>query len=135
MALVPIVNSGKYRIRNWTVALNADNSHTLYAESANAPAIGGGPITEVSKRFYISLEKQSAQGVHWFLQPVFIGSDPRILYAIYEPGRRGHWELCSADKKKPVKLNKEWHDDENRLVPMHFTPEALWVLEHVKGDE
>ncbi|CAG7852962.1 SubName: Full=Uncharacterized protein {ECO:0000313/EMBL:CCA76189.1} [Serendipita indica DSM 11827] len=160
MALVPIVNSGKYKIKNvkfgairddegslgakgnskseelvWTVTLNPDNSHTLHAISANAPAIAGGPVTEVSKRFYISLENQSAQGVHWFLQPVLIGSDPRILYAIYEPGRRGHWELCSADKKEPVKLNREPHDDENKPVPTHFTPEALWVFEHVIGDE
>ncbi|CCA73680.1 hypothetical protein PIIN_07633 [Serendipita indica DSM 11827] len=158
MALIPIINSGKYKIKNvkfgsirddegslgalgtikcdsliWNVTLNADNSHTLQA--VGAPAVVGGPITEVPNRFYISVENQSAQPVGWFLQPVFIGSDPRILYAIYEPRRKGHWELCSADKKEPVKLNREPTDDENKPVPTHFTPEALWVFEHVKGDE
>ncbi|CCA77571.1 hypothetical protein PIIN_11548 [Serendipita indica DSM 11827] len=160
MSLMPIVNSGQSKIRNlkfgairedegalgaignsncaelvWNVTLNPDNSHTLQAVSAKAAAVIGCPVTEVPNRFYISVEEESAPGIHWFLQPVLIGSDPRILYAIYEPGRHGHWELLSANKKEPVKLNEEPTDDENKPVPTHFTPEALWLFEYVAGAE
>ncbi|CCA77346.1 hypothetical protein PIIN_11323 [Serendipita indica DSM 11827] len=106
-----------------------DNSHTLQAVSAKATAVIGCPVTEVPSCFYISIKEESAPGIHWFLQPVLIGSDPCILYA------HGHWELLSANKKEPVKLNKEPTDDENKPVPTHFTPEALWLFEYVTGAE
>ncbi|CAG7853387.1 SubName: Full=Uncharacterized protein {ECO:0000313/EMBL:CCA76528.1} [Serendipita indica DSM 11827] len=159
MALVPIINSGKYRIKNvkygpirddegalgakgnskseelvWNVSLNSDKSYTLTPVDPAISAGPGGAISEVSKRFYVSIE-DAAVSSKWHLQPVLIGSDTRILYAIYEPDMKGHWELSSSDKKEPVKLNRDPTDDENQPVPSHFTPEALWIFEHVIGDE
>ncbi|KAG8821362.1 hypothetical protein FRC17_009847 [Serendipita sp. 399] len=162
MALVPIVNSGEYYIRNLAFgrirddegALGAkgdsksdeikamtrlaDGTYVLQSKEPVAPANPGGPISEIEKRYYISVEP-SATATRWRLQPIFNGSKPIIYYVIFElPSDNncpavGHWELNSADKKEPVKLNRFPEDEENKAVPSVYKPNALWILEPIPG--
>ncbi|KAG8826358.1 hypothetical protein FRC17_008284 [Serendipita sp. 399] len=169
MALVPIVNTGIYTIRNlafgairddegalgargnsksdelnWNIQRNSDGTYALQvADPANSftaasPSNPGGVISEIEKRYYISVEN-SATATRWRLQPVLSGSDPRILYVIYQipadggSHAVGHWELNNSDKKEPVKLNKDPNDEENKATPQLYSANALWVIEPVPG--
>ncbi|KAG8814286.1 hypothetical protein FRC17_001217 [Serendipita sp. 399] len=161
MALVPIVNAGKYRIRNiihglirndegalgakgtskddelvWQVNRNSDGTYDLQTLGDDAgPASAGIAISEIEKRYYVSVEASGAVATKWRLQPIFSGSDPRILYVIYQLPQDnncpavGHWELNNSDKKEPVKLNRFPEDEENKSVPTTYSPNALWTLE------
>ncbi|KAG8758044.1 hypothetical protein FRC14_000896 [Serendipita sp. 396] len=170
MSLLPVVNSGIYKIvhfaygaiRNddgalgakgnssspeleWRITRNQDHTYSFHVHDPKNPsAIGvaahpGGTISEVKQRFYISVEGALGASTHWRLQAVSFGSEPRILYAIYQDPRDnqghcqtiGHWELNSGDKKEPVKLNRDPADDENKHVPQNYSAQALWLLEPV----
>ncbi|CCA76989.1 hypothetical protein PIIN_10974 [Serendipita indica DSM 11827] len=39
-------------------------------------------------------------------------------------------ERVTGSFAAPTRRNLEPSDDENKNVPTHFTPEALWVFEH-----
>ncbi|KAG8798184.1 hypothetical protein FRC20_006694 [Serendipita sp. 405] len=140
MSLLPVINSGIYKIVHltygairddegalgakgnssspeleWRIVRNHDHTYTFHVYDPKEPGVigtaahPGGVISEVKQRCYISLES-GGQETHWRLQPVLFGSEPRILYAIYQDPRDnhgqcqtiGHWELNSADKKEPV---------------------------------
>ncbi|KAG8771597.1 hypothetical protein FRC19_001610 [Serendipita sp. 401] len=168
MSLLPTVNSGVYKIVHfaygpirdddgalgavgkssspeleWMVIRNADHTYSFNVFEGTKGIVGaashpGGAISEVKKRYYVSLEAPM-QETHWRLQPVLFGSEPRILYAIYQdprdnPGQcdlKGHWELNSSDKKEPVKLNRDPADEENKAVPASYGAPALWILQPV----
>ncbi|KAG8805314.1 hypothetical protein FRC17_005570 [Serendipita sp. 399] len=163
MALVPIVNSGLYKIKNlahgsirddegalgaignskseelvWSVIRNADGTYTLQSTDPAAPANPERAISEIEKRYYISVEP-SAVATRWRLQPILSGSDPRILFVIYQDPRDnaghcdilGHWELNNDNKKEPVKLNRYPEDEENKPVPANYGANALWIFEAV----
>ncbi|KAG8830350.1 hypothetical protein FRC17_004985 [Serendipita sp. 399] len=163
MALVPIVNSGQYYIRNlafgrirddegalgakgdskseeikWQVIRLGDGTYILQSQDPIAPANPGIAISEIEKRYYISVEP-SATATRWRLQPIFNGSKPIIYYVIYElPSDNncpavGHWELNNSDKKEPVKLNRFPEDEENKNVPSLYKPNALWIFEPIPG--
>ncbi|KAG8807208.1 hypothetical protein FRC19_006805, partial [Serendipita sp. 401] len=126
----------------WKIIRNANSTYTLQVYDPANPGLagtaagGGQAISEVNKRYYVSVE--GAEAAQWRLQPVLQGSNPQVLYAIYQDPRDnpgcetiGHWELNKNDKKEPVKLNRDPSDDENNPVPLNFTPIALWVLDRI----
>ncbi|KAG8815971.1 hypothetical protein FRC17_000518 [Serendipita sp. 399] len=163
MALVPIVNTGTYNIRNvafgpirddegalgakgtsndkelvWKVNRNSDGTYSLLA--SNVSANPGSALSEIEKRYYISVDNSersaSDTDTKWRLQPILSGSDPRILYVIYQLPHDnphchavGHWELNKKDKKEPVKLNRFHEDEENKKTPTNYKPNALWTFE------
>ncbi|KAG8831703.1 hypothetical protein FRC17_002706 [Serendipita sp. 399] len=168
MALVPIVNTGVYTIRNlahgpirddegalgakgnskdselnWTISRNSNGTYNLQTtasgdSAAPSPSNPGSAISEIERRYYINVEP-SATATSWRLQPILTGSDPRILYVIYQLpadghcNAPGHWELNNSDKKEPVKLNRDPNDEENKNTPQLYSPNALWVIEPVPG--
>ncbi|KAG8778579.1 hypothetical protein FRC16_003790, partial [Serendipita sp. 398] len=170
MSLLPTVNSGIYKIVHfaygpirddegalgavgkssspeleWMIIRNSDHTYSFNVYDSKSGLVEtaahpGGPISEVKKRYYVSVDKSDpVQETHWRLQPVLFGSEPRILYAIYQDPRdnagqcdvKGHWELNSSDKKEPVKLNRDPADEENKAVPSSYGASALWILQPV----